>query len=333
MSATKSTSASVFLCYRPELAGNQGQWRASGSGPPVWCDVTGGNETFDIGSDNDRHWETRHHSSEATSPDPFSSCERTIDMVFPIGDDNSDLRIIPAVNYVLIALNVLVIVLFQGMGANDEFTCSFSTVPVEIRTGKDVVSDDRIVVDPATGRELMAPGLQPTPWSVYLTLLTSMFMHGGTAHLLGNMWFLWSFGDNVEDRMGHPRYLSFYLLTGLAASMSHVRMNLYGPGSMIPSLGASGAISGVMGAYLALCPNRRVRVVLLRIVTVIPGYMAVGLWFLFQLIRGIGSPGGGSQESGVADAAHIGGFVEGVFLAKPFVIGRPEANAGWFPAR
>ena len=173
-------------------------------------------------------------------------------MVFPIGDDNSDMRIVPVVNYVLIALNVLVFVLFQGMGTNDKFTYSFSTVPVEIRTGKDVVSDDHVVVDPATGQELMAPGLQPTPWSVYLTLLTSMFMHGGTAHLLGNMWFLWIFGDNVEDRMGHPRYLSFYLLTGLAASMSHVVMNLHGPGSLIPSLGASGAISGVMGAYLHL---------------------------------------------------------------------------------
>ena len=174
------------------------------------------------------------------------------------------------------------------MGTNDKFTYSFSTVPLEIRTGKDVVSDDHVVVDPATGQELMAPGLQPTPWSVYLTLLTSMFMHGGTAHLLGNMWFLWIFGDNVEDRMGHPRYLGFYLLTGLAASMSHVVMNLHGPGSLIPCLGASGAISGVMGAYLALCPNRQVRVLLLRVVTVIPGYIAVGLWFLFQIISGIG---------------------------------------------
>ncbi len=249
-------------------------------------------------------------------------------MVFPIGDDNSDMRIVPLVNYVLIALNVLVFVLFQGMGTNDRFTYSFSTVPAEIRTGKDVVSSDHVVVDPASGQEFTAPGLQPTPWSVYLTLLTSMFMHGGIAHLLGNMWFLWIFGDNVEDRMGHARYLSFYLLTGLVASMSHVAMNLHGPGSMIPSLGASGAISGVMGAYLALCPNRQVRVMLLRIVTVIPGYMAVGLWFLFQLISGIGLIGGGSQESGVAYAAHIGGFVAGVLLAKPFVIGRPETSAG-----
>ena len=243
-------------------------------------------------------------------------------MVFPIGDDNSDLRIVPAVNYGLIALNVLVFVVFQGVGANDKFTYSFSTVPAEIRTGNDVVTNDRVVIDPVSGREFTAPGLQPTPWSVYVTLLTSMFMHGGIAHLLGNMWFLWIFGDNVEDRMGHARYLAFYLLTGIIASLSHVALNLHGPSSLIPSLGASGAISGVMGAYLALCPSRRVQVLMLRMVTVIPGYMAVGLWFLFQLISGLGLLGGGSQESGVAYAAHIGGFVAGVVLAKPFVLGR-----------
>src|SRR4029077_3051284 len=112
--------------------------------------------------------------------------------------------------------------------------------PAEIKTGKDIVTDVRVVVDPASGRQFRVPGLQPTPGSVYLTLLTSMFMHGGIAHLLGNMWFLWIFGDNVEDRMGHVRYLVFYLLTGVVASLCHVLMNLNGPSSLIPSLGASG---------------------------------------------------------------------------------------------
>ncbi len=242
--------------------------------------------------------------------------------MFPISDDNSDMRIVPVVNYVLIVINVIVFFLFQGAGANDKFTYAHATVPAEIRTGKDIVTEDRQIVDRRTGEHYTAPGLQPTPLSVYLTLLTSMFMHGGIAHLLGNMWFLWIFGDNVEDKMGHVRYLIFYLLTGLVASLSHVAMNLHGPGSMIPSLGASGAISGVMGAYLALCPSRRVRVLLLRVVTDVPGYMAVGLWFLFQLVAGLGLLGGGSGETGVAYAAHIGGFVAGVILAKPFVIGR-----------
>lgn len=245
--------------------------------------------------------------------------------MFPLGDDNSDLRITPLVNYALIAMNVLVYFLFQGGGANEKFTMAYATVPAEIRTGKDIVSEDRIIVDRRTGQEFSATGLQPTPVSVYLTLFTSMFMHGGIAHLLGNLWFLWIFGDNVEDRMGHGRYLIFYLFTGLIASLSHVVMNLHGPSSLIPSLGASGAISGVMGAYLALCPSRQVRVLLLRVITVVPGYMAVGLWFLFQLVAGMGILGGGAAEHGVAYGAHIGGFVAGVVLAKPFVLGRGQA--------
>ena len=242
-------------------------------------------------------------------------------MVFPISDDNSDRRIVPVVNYLLIAINVFVFVVFQGMGGNETLTYKLATVPAEIKTGKDIVTEDRVVVDPVSGQKYAAPGLQPTPGSVYLTLLTSMFMHGGIAHLLGNMWFLWIFGDNVEDRMGHVRYLAFYLLTGIIASLSHVVMNLNGPSSLIPSLGASGAISGVMGAYLALCPSRRVRVLMLRVVTEVPGYMAVGLWFLFQLISGMGLLGGGSEGDGVAYAAHVGGFVAGLLLARPFLFG------------
>lgn len=236
--------------------------------------------------------------------------------MFPLGDDNSDIRSVPVVNYVLIAINVLVFFAFQGGGTNDKFTYAWSTVPAEIRTGKDIARDDKIVTDPRTGQQYQIPGLQKTPISVYLTLLTSMFMHGGLAHLAGNMWFLWIFGDNVEDKMGKVRYLIFYLLTGFIASMSHVLLNL---NSEIPSLGASGAISGVMGGYLALFPNRRVRVLLVRIITEVPGYIAVGLWFLFQLISGLGMLGG--EETGVAYAAHIGGFVAGVILARPFVIG------------
>jgi membrane associated rhomboid family serine protease len=245
-------------------------------------------------------------------------------MVFPISDDNSDRRIAPIVNYVLIGLNVFVFVVFQGFGANDKLTYKLATVPAEIKSGKDIVTEDHEVVDPASGQRFIAPGLQPTPCWVYLTLLTSMFMHGGIAHLLGNMWFLWIFGDNVEDRMGHVRYLVFYLLTGIIASLCHVAMNLNGPSSLIPSLGASGAISGVMGAYLALCPSRMVRVLMLRVVVEVPGYMAVGLWFLFQLISGMGLLGGGTGGDGVAYAAHVGGFVAGVLFARPFLFGQAQ---------
>ena len=174
-------------------------------------------------------------------------------MVFPIGDDNTDRASFPVVTIVFIAINVLVFVLLQGGGTNDKFTYALSCVPAEIASGRDIVTEDHPVrVDtPAGPREVMAPGLKPTPIPVYLTLLTSIFMHGGWAHLLGNMWFLWIFGDNIEDDMGKPRYIVFYLLTGLLASLAHVLLNL---ASQIPSLGASGAISGVMGGVLVAAP-------------------------------------------------------------------------------
>ncbi len=244
-------------------------------------------------------------------------------MVFPRGDDNSDRTIFPYVTVVLIAINAFVYVVPQGMGTNESFTMAFSTVPKEIVTGKDVVTEGRIVEqqlpDGRVARGQM-PGLEPTPISVYITLLTSMFMHGGIAHILGNMWFLWIFGDNIEEDMGHMRYVAFYLLCGLLASLAHVFVSAWGESAEIPSLGASGAISGVMGAYLLLHPRRQVTVILFRILTQVPGYVAVGIWFAFQILS---SMLGGLSGSGVAYAAHIGGFVAGVALAKPFVLGRP----------
>src|SRR5919197_1144384 len=165
-------------------------------------------------------------------------------MVLPIGDDNSDRATTPYVNYLIIALNLLVFVFLQGMGTNDRFTYAFSTVPEEIVTGR-----------------------QPTPGSVYLTLLTSMFMHGGWAHILGNMLFLWIFGDNIEDRLGHPRYLIFYLVCGVLASLAHVFTTVaFGSNPLVPSLGASGAISGVLGGYILLFPRRQVSVILVRVI-------------------------------------------------------------------
>jgi membrane associated rhomboid family serine protease len=248
-------------------------------------------------------------------------------MVFPLYDDNTGRRTTPVVNYILIAINILVFVFLQQLGTNERFTYAFSTVPEEIRTGQDVVTRDRVVVHPVTGQRLLIPGLQATPATVYLTLITSMFMHGGIAHLFGNMLFLWIFGDNIEDEMGHLRYLIFYLLCGILASLAHVITTLMfatDPGSLlIPSLGASGAISGVLGAYLVLHPHRRVTVLLFRFFTDVPAYVAIGIWFAFQLISGLGILGGGSQQGGVAYAAHVGGFVAGVVLVKVFMVGRP----------
>lgn len=244
-------------------------------------------------------------------------------MLFPIGDDNSDRTTTPIVNYILIAINVLVFVFFQGMGANDNFTYAFSTVPREIVTGQDQVTAPRTIEDPVSGDKFQAPGLQPTPFTVYITLLTSMFMHGGWAHLFGNMLFLWIFGDNLEHVMGRGRYLIFYLLCGIIASLAHVFTTVaFNGNQLVPSLGASGAISGVLGGYILLFPKRRVKVIMLRMLTEVPAFVALGLWFAFQLISGLGVLGSGSQEGGVAYAAHIGGFIAGLVLVKLFVAGR-----------
>jgi membrane associated rhomboid family serine protease len=196
-------------------------------------------------------------------------------------------------------------------------------VPKEIVTNEDLVTPERKMRDPKTGQVLTVPGLQETPLTVYLTLLTSMFMHGGIAHLLGNMLFLWIFGDNVEDDLGHGRYTVFYLLTGILASVVHVVSTFaFGDNPFIPSLGASGAISGVMGGYLVLHPHRRVRVIMMRMLTTVPAYVAVGLWFVFQLISAFGVIGQGPQSGGgVAFMAHIGGFIAGAALVKLFAVG------------
>jgi len=247
-------------------------------------------------------------------------------MVLPLYDDNSDRLTTPVVNYAIIAVNILVFVFLQQLGTNAKFTYAFSTVPLEIITGHDVVTPARVLIEPMTGQRMLVPGLEPTPVSVYLTLITSMFMHGGIAHIAGNMLFLWIFGDNIEDRMGHLRYVVFYLLCGVIASLAHVFATAAfatdQSSLMVPSLGASGAISGVLGGYILLFPTRRVTVILFRFLTDVPAYVAIGVWFAFQLISGLGMLGGGSQQGGVAYAAHVGGFVAGLVLIKFFTIGR-----------
>src|SRR3954452_9703050 len=241
-------------------------------------------------------------------------------MVFPLYDDNSDRTIFPAVNYAIIALNIFVFVVLQGLGSNDQFTYSFSTVPAEILHGHDIVTPARVVE--YMGQRVTIAGLGPTPGSVYLTLFTSMFMHGGFAHIAGNMLFLWIFGDNIEDRLGHVKYVIFYLLCGVIAGLSHVFATGVFANTesalLVPSLGASGAISGVLGGYILLHPKRRVTVILFRFLTDVPAYVAIGLWFAFQLISGLGILGGGNQEGGVAYAAHVGGFLAGLVLIKFF---------------
>jgi len=242
--------------------------------------------------------------------------------MLPIGDDNSDRIRTPYVNYLLIAANILVFVFLQQLGQNLEFTYSYSTVPGEILTGKDIVTDGRTIVDPISGEKFFLPGLGVTNIPVWFTLITSMFMHGGFAHLGGNMLYLWIFGDNIENRLGHLRYFFFYFIVGIIASLTHVFAEAaLGHNMLVPSLGASGAISGVLGAYVLLYPTRRVNVFFGFFLLAVPAVIVLGLWIVFQVLNGMGTLGG--QEAGsVAYAAHIGGFFAGLILIKFFDPGK-----------
>ena len=234
--------------------------------------------------------------------------------MFPIGDDNSDRTIQPIVNYAIIGLNVLVFVLLQQLGTNETFDYAFALVPKEITTGVDLVGP-QIIVDPLTG-EAARIMLYDTPLPVYFNFITSMFMHGGFMHLFGNMMFLLIFGDNLENLIGHVKYAVFYLVCGFAAALAQIFMD---PNSVIPMLGASGAISGVLGGYVVLFPTRKVRAIIFNFLTTIPAIGAIGIWIVYQLILGWFTPAG---AGGVAYAAHIGGFVAGAALVKLFALGR-----------
>lgn len=221
--------------------------------------------------------------------------------MFPLRDDNPT-EMTPLVTFALIGATVAVWVLVQGGGAGsalESSICTLGAIPAEV-TG--------------AGPE------GPTPcrlggWT-WQALLSSIFLHGGWGHLIGNLWFLWIFGNNIEDSMGHLRFLAFYLLTGLAAAGAHV---LSDPASGIPMVGASGAISGVMGAYLVLYPRARVRTLLFLFVFItlvdLPAFVYLGYWFLIQILSSAAGPALGG---GVAFMAHVGGFVTGVVLVLLF---------------
>lgn len=235
--------------------------------------------------------------------------------MFPIGDDNSDRRIQPVVNYAFIGINILVFLLLQQLGGNDAFTYAFSLVPREITTGIDLTGVQILRDSLGSTAEIQH---YATPLPVYFNVLSSMFMHGDIMHIAGNMLFLFIFGDNIENRIGHIRYVFFYIICGLAAAGGQIIM---GPDSIIPMLGASGAISGVLGGYVMLFPQRSVRAIIFHFATTVPAFVAIGIWIAYQLVLGYLTPSGGG---GVAYAAHIGGFVAGLALIRPFTIGRSD---------
>ena len=236
--------------------------------------------------------------------------------MIPISDENPVLSR-TYVNYALLAAVVGVWVLVQGAGLNDlalvTSVCNLGLVPGEL-SGRAPVGSG-IPIAPG-----MACVIDREPINV-LTPLTSMFLHGGWMHLLGNALFLWVFGNNIEDSMGHGRFLFFYLICGLVAAGAHV---LVEPASPVPTVGASGAISGVLGAYLVLYPRVRVKTIvpIFFFITILrlPAWGILILWFGYQLLAGLPQLMTVSPEvsGGVAVWAHIGGFLAGVLLVKPF---------------
>jgi membrane associated rhomboid family serine protease len=203
-------------------------------------------------------------------------------MFFPIGDDDTSRRTVPLVTYALIALNLLFF--FVELSGGDAFLVKWAFVP------------SRFLANPS---------------SDFVTLFTSMFMHAGWLHLGGNMLYLWIFGDNVEDRFGHLKFTIFYLLCGLAATFAQLAFSL---GSNVPNLGASGAIAGVLGAYILLFPQGKVKVLHGQQVIHVPALIVIGMWIVLQLFSGIGSIATTAQTGGVAYMAHIGGFLAGFIL-------------------
>jgi rhomboid family protein len=204
--------------------------------------------------------------------------------MLPIGDDNSSERSVPIVTFGLIALNILFF--FVELSGGDAFVKQWAFVP------------SRFLAHPSADLP---------------TLFTSMFMHGGWVHLGGNMLYLWIFGDNVEDRLGHGTFTIFYFLCGLAATFAQLMVS---PGSHVPNLGASGAIAGVLGSYILLFPQGRVRVLQGQQVVQMPALLVIGFWIVLQLFSGIGSISRAANAStgGVAYMAHVGGFAAGCFL-------------------
>lgn len=210
--------------------------------------------------------------------------------MIPLRDANPT-RTIPIVTILLVAVNVVVWLIqltFQARGELEAFVYSFAMIPAVFSRN---------------------------PLGESWTLLTSMFMHGSWGHLLGNLLYLWIFGDNVEDQLGRGRFLIYYLATGIVASLAQLAIN---PASPIPNVGASGAIAGVMGGYLVMFPRARVVALVGYFVTRVPAVLVLVLWFVYQLFAGFGSLGMEMNQGGIAFFAHIGGFVAGILLVLPF---------------
>ena len=234
-------------------------------------------------------------------------------MLLPLADDDRQLSKPTWLTYTFIVLNVAV---FAWQLVDEKFSYSYSAVPLEITTGQDLVGTSTV---PGPGGEPIEIPQGPGPTPIALTLITSMFMHGGWLHLGGNMLFLWIFGNNVEHRFGAKRFLAFYLGSGIAAALAHALLD---PTSQVPMLGASGAISGVLGAYLVLFPRNMVRVLIFFWVLSVPAFVVIGLWIASQLAGGAGMLAEMVDRrlpsEGVSYGAHVGGLLAGIMLGVIF---------------
>lgn len=258
-------------------------------------------------------------------------------MVLPLGDLQRT-RIIPIVTYVLIAVNVTVFLVQQERGV--EFTHSLAMTPYEVTHNEDIdeptIHVVPVVVRGAAGarREFRRVEIEHArcPIPVRWTLLTSMFLHGSWMHLLGNMLYLWIVGDNVEEVLGAFRYLIVYLACGVMGSLAQIAVDTQ---SDIPTLGASGAIAGIIGAYVMWFPHNPMRVLVFRFITVLPAWIVLGGWIALQLWAGAGTLQRGGGTEGVAYMAHVGGALTGVFVALLFanearyITARNAASQGW----
>ncbi|MCD6217135.1 rhomboid family intramembrane serine protease [bacterium] len=234
-------------------------------------------------------------------------------MLFPYKDDNPT-KSFPFVTIIFIGINV-VCFLLTGLAGSNEFVrhlYTYGLIPAELFHGQIINTIPPELIE--QGHHMPEVGNLPT----FATLFTHMFMHGGLAHLIGNIWFLWLFGDNIEDRMGPLKYIFFYLIAGLVAALCH---GLTGTSSVIPMIGASGAISGVIGAYIILYPYARIHTIFFIFVFFynikLPAFIFLGLWFIGQVFWGFATLG--AEGAGVAFFAHIGGFVAGVLMVKLFI--------------
>ncbi len=252
-------------------------------------------------------------------------------MVLPLGDREKT-RIVPVATYALITLNIVMFLVQLDRG--EQFTVAFAATPYEITHGVDLTQPAPLGRLHEEHREVIRVIDQgPVFFPVWMTMFTAMFLHGSMPHLVGNMLYLWIFGDNVEEVLGTVRYVLVYLAAGLVGTVAQIAAS---PDSLIPTLGASGAIAGVMGAYVVWFPHNRVRVLVFRFIFEMPALIVVGGWILLQVLVGVSSLGLQNQAGGVAYLAHVGGAGTGLFVAwlhddrAQYIRARNEAEDGWF---